>query len=501
VLGDLRGSPVLLRPFERAGYLLTYLAVLAVVALWPKARLRRGERLLLALDVLTGVVGMSMLIWVAMTLPLSVEPDLASGVRVLILGVRTVALLAALNVLALRVLAVPSRRALWLYLGAEAAQLPVALVLQYSVGRSLEDLGNFAWFFYFTSGIPALFAAIAFRRDPLPAGPPERAFEGLLGFNPLAMLAPMLIGAFLIEVAWHGPVTQVLPLAATLSGVTLALVVRVALANFESAAHQRQVASLERRIQHEKAGAVAEKLALVGRLSAGMAHEINNPISALAANLQYLQAGVARGLFPEDAAECLGEAVSSARRVGGSVRQLLLLSRAAAAEGDGGTFDLAESLQRAVAAAQASAGRSGWAVSAAAQGLQVGGRGQLLERLLSDLLACAARTATPQRPLRLQAVAEGDDAVLRLRHEDVWLPATLGSGGQQPAPADDPKAQVDPLVLAINLLQILGARISWSRGPEGEELRMGLRLLGQLPGPPGQEVENRETIDAARALY
>ncbi len=66
-----------------------------------------------------------------------------------------------------------------------------------------------------------------------------------------------------------------------------------------------------------------EKLAAIGQLAAGVAHEINNPSAAVAANLRYLREELAGGRLPEDSGECIEESLASMQRISRIVRQLL----------------------------------------------------------------------------------------------------------------------------------------------------------------------------------
>ncbi|HEX4622048.1 MAG TPA: ATP-binding protein [Myxococcaceae bacterium] len=79
----------------------------------------------------------------------------------------------------------------------------------------------------------------------------------------------------------------------------------------------------------------SERLAAVGQLASGAAHEINNPLGFLSANLQALQqnlrdlaemSGTGAELVTESA-EIIGDALAGARRVGDIVRGLRELSR------------------------------------------------------------------------------------------------------------------------------------------------------------------------------
>ncbi len=74
-----------------------------------------------------------------------------------------------------------------------------------------------------------------------------------------------------------------------------------------------------------------EKLAALGQLAAGVAHEVNNPSAAVVANLGYvLDAHARTGTFPADAPNALRESLTAMGRVARIVRQLLDTGRAGA---------------------------------------------------------------------------------------------------------------------------------------------------------------------------
>jgi PAS domain S-box-containing protein len=74
---------------------------------------------------------------------------------------------------------------------------------------------------------------------------------------------------------------------------------------------------------------LADRMASVGTLAAGVAHEINNPLAAVIANLDLAGEDVARlADRPPELAEELGEARSAAERVREIVRDLKIFSRA-----------------------------------------------------------------------------------------------------------------------------------------------------------------------------
>lgn len=100
--------------------------------------------------------------------------------------------------------------------------------------------------------------------------------------------------------------------------------------------------------------AQAERLAAIGRLSAGVAHEINNPSAAVVSNLTYLKNSLAIGDVPSDAAEALEDSLTSMGKIARIVRQLLDTGRVAASDTSmRSTFDIALAVDHAVQTARA----------------------------------------------------------------------------------------------------------------------------------------------------
>jgi len=96
-----------------------------------------------------------------------------------------------------------------------------------------------------------------------------------------------------------------------------------------------------------------EKMAALGQLAAGVAHEINNPAAAIEANLAYLLDAVDRGQMPTDGRECVDESLQAIARITRIVTQLLDSGRAAAnARSGGGAASVLDAVQEAVASAR-----------------------------------------------------------------------------------------------------------------------------------------------------
>jgi signal transduction histidine kinase len=107
-------------------------------------------------------------------------------------------------------------------------------------------------------------------------------------------------------------------------------------ARFEAEAEQQaRVRLLERQLAH------SERLASVGRLAAGFAHEINNPLAGMLNHLALLQDDLAQG--DQDAAGRQAKRVREGLdRVAGIVRRVLTFAGPRPAAGEGGleTLDL-----------------------------------------------------------------------------------------------------------------------------------------------------------------
>ncbi|GEJ58754.1 histidine kinase dimerization/phospho-acceptor domain-containing protein [Anaeromyxobacter diazotrophicus] len=189
----------------------------------------------------------------------------------------------------------------------------------------------------------------------------------------------------------------------------------------EAAAREELGRSEARRVQ-------AERMTLLGRVVAGVAHAFNNPLAALSADLRWLER-VARGAPEPDAAE-VDEVAGDARSALERLRRIVLDLGALAREGRGAREAL--ELAELVAHAARLAALRGVAADAAAvpAGLRVlGERDSLVQALAGVLISCSEGGARGGAALRLSAAAR--DGALELRidgagrgvllHDDVLL--------------------------------------------------------------------------------
>jgi signal transduction histidine kinase len=187
--------------------------------------------------------------------------------------------------------------------------------------------------------------------------------------------------------AWFVVEWGVLSLALTGLAVVGMLAIR-RLRGSETEAHRARAAALDRLRESELRRARSEHLAGLGRLAAGVAHEIATPLSYVKASVQGLREH--QPLLPADAGEALGEALQGIDRIGQIVSDMRGLSRET---GDLESFRVDEALEEAwrLASVRLARVRSSWS---AASGLpRVRCSRRLLVQALVNLAANAADAA------------------------------------------------------------------------------------------------------------
>src|SRR5436305_4405653 len=136
----------------------------------------------------------------------------------------------------------------------------------------------------------------------------------------------------------------------------------------------------------------AERLAAVGQLAAGVAHEIRNPLTAIRSTMQYLL----RGLDPgEPRHQLVHELLREVDRINSTVGGLLSLSRSG--ELRKSDIDLLEPLGQAVQLLQARAAEQGVKVqcSLGVDALRVLGDADQLKQVFLNLLINALQSMSP----------------------------------------------------------------------------------------------------------
>jgi signal transduction histidine kinase len=239
----------------------------------------------------------------------------------------------------------------------------------------------------------------------------------------------------------------------------------------------------------------SEKLAAVGRLSAGVAHEINNPAAVVTANLGYLVDSLDdTGRLPDDFRACLEESQVSIRRVAQIVRQLLDAGRVAGgAPISARPFRVARVVRDAVECARVSVPESVRILIDVPSDLRALGEALLFEQVLTNLIVNAGQAiAETKRPGQIEVTAtwkgervslvvadDGpgiDERVLDQVFEPFFTTRALGKGTGL------------GLAVSLGLVRALGGDLRiLSTSPQGT--KMGI----ELPWAPPAQVEMQDT--------
>lgn len=182
------------------------------------------------------------------------------------------------------------------------------------------------------------------------------------------------------------------------------------------------------RVKSERAVARAEKLAAVGRLAAGVVHEINNPLATIAACAESLEARIAQGGFGkssdvEDLKEYLGLIRDEAFRCKQITNGLLDISRLRA--GNRVPVNLGETIKmtaRLVTHQQRGDNIQIEIETVKELPMVLGDEGQLQQAIVA--LATNAIDAMPEGgTLTLRAAASGPNVIVQIKDTGVGIPS------------------------------------------------------------------------------
>jgi len=143
----------------------------------------------------------------------------------------------------------------------------------------------------------------------------------------------------------------------------------------------------------------AERLASLGQLANGVAHQVSNPASVVTANLRYLSESL--GAAPE-VREVADEALVAMQRINDLVRRLADAGRLAAMPRPTTAVELRDVVERAAAEARSRLGADVALDAALPAGLVVRTRPEVLEQVLQSLLSNAAEAVPAGRRGRIE---------------------------------------------------------------------------------------------------
>jgi len=239
-----------------------------------------------------------------------------------------------------------------------------------------------------------------------------------------------------------------------------------------------------------------EKLAVLGRLSGAVAHEINNPAAAVAANLGYMRDVLnSDGTGLEDAAEVIQETLASVDRIARIVQQLGDAGEVAIRGVASSGVSAAETVRRAAADAHGDLG-DGIALSLdVSEELYVRTQEGSLRQVVAGLIASAARSmraAGCSGRIHVGAVRAGDKVVLRVTDP---CPETDGVRRFDPFVSVRPTSVARGVGLSVSvvLLRVFGGDMALERADEGGSI---VRIDLPVAETP---VRRSEAPDSSRA--
>jgi signal transduction histidine kinase len=226
-----------------------------------------------------------------------------------------------------------------------------------------------------------------------------------------------------------------------------------------------------------------EQLAAIGTLAAGVAHEINNPLAYVSANLNQLRSLVDEEHDADEVKEILGECREGLGRVGAIVTDLLRMGRQGDSERE--PCDLGDVVRAILPMVVREAGPSVQVVTDVQSPLPVVGHPRLLRQAALNLALNAVHAVLDpglQRAPCIELSAYGDHgcAVLAVRDNGLGVPEALRARIFEASFTTNSDGGGSGLGLALTRLVVTrhGGTIDFTTGPDGTAVIMVLPLGG-----------------------
>ena len=245
----------------------------------------------------------------------------------------------------------------------------------------------------------------------------------------------------------------------------------------------QRLRELEQRTEELKATQAqlihGEKLASVGRLAAGVAHEIGNPLAAILGLVELLRGG---GLSVEQSGEFLARMQSETERIHRIIRDLLDFARRDPdGESEGASAELSAVVAEAVALLRPQKLSKQVVIEVEIpEGVgRVRGAPSRLTQVVVNLLLNALDALEGRGEVRISARRQGDRCVLAVEDDGPGIAPEIADLLFEPFTTTKPVGQGTGLGLAVSLalVESMGGTIrAASRAPQGARFEVVLRV-------------------------
>jgi signal transduction histidine kinase/ActR/RegA family two-component response regulator len=245
----------------------------------------------------------------------------------------------------------------------------------------------------------------------------------------------------------------------------------------------------------------AERLGALGQLSAGVAHEINNPLSAILGNLQFLKRTLIRQQSFQEVSGAVDDSLVAIERIKRIVRRLLDASRAAAHnESTNSACRVAVAVRNAVRVAESTRDPRVQLQVDVPEELCARGDRYMLEQVLTNLLVNAYQSVPESRPqgrVRVSAEQRGERVRITVNDDGEGMSEETRARLFEPFYTTKPLGKGTGLGLAVS-----AGLVQAMRGTLGFESTQGVGTEAQLSlisaAEPSEEPASETTLPPLR---